>query len=361
MTRHRIYVISFMLIAGFISQSVAQQNFPFLQVSPAASVSQNIATFAKIAIDYHRPAVNGRQVWGTLVPYGHAPNNFGNGNPMPWRSGANETTVISFSHDVMVEGETIAAGSYGLHMIPSENDVTIIFNKNAKSWGSFFYEKDKDVLRVTVPWQDAPHMESLVYAFEDIRDNSTTAYLHWGEKKISFEIEVDRIEVILSTYKEQLTALPGFNQAAWGRAAAFALNNNTHLDEAMVWIDKALGMNGGVVFANKQTKARLLILQGKQSEADKIMEDALANANENELNNYGYQLMNANPSKLDEALEIFKSNVKNNPTSWNVYDSLAEALGRKGDKKGAIKNYEKAMEIAPQAQHARITAAINAL
>ncbi len=361
MTKRIMYVISLLLLTGFITQSVAQQNLPFLRVSPPAKVSQNIATFVEISISYHRPAVNGRQVWGTLVPFGHAPNNFGNGKPMPWRAGANETTVISFSHDVQIEGKDLKAGVYGLHMLPSENDVTIIFNKNNHSWGSFFYEKENDVLRTTVKWDDAPHMENLLYAFEDLTNNSTIAYLHWGKKKIAFEIETDRNEIIIDSYKKELAERAGFNQAAWGRAAQFALNNNIYLDDAMVWVDKALGMNGGATFPNKQTKAGLLTLGGKKNEADELLDDALAAATENELNNYGYQLMNGNPSRLDEALEIFKANAKNNPESWNVFDSYAEALGRKGDKKAATKNYEKALEMAPQGQHARINAAIKAL
>ncbi|KAA3614965.1 MAG: DUF2911 domain-containing protein [Calditrichaeota bacterium] len=361
MTKRIIYFVSSLLLLGGFSQLAAQQPLSFLKVSPPAKVSQNIATFVEVSINYHRPAVNKREVWGTLVPWGHAPNNFGNGKPMPWRAGANENTVISFSHNVKIEGQDLKAGSYGLHMLPSEDEVTIIFNKDTQSWGSFFYEKENDALRVSVKWQDVPHMENLLYAFEDLTNSSATAYLHWGKKKIAFNISVDRNDVILSKYKEELTTLPGFNQAAWGRAAQFALNNNTHLDEAMIWIDKALGMNGGAIFANKQTKAGLLSLQGKTDEADKLMEGAMAGATENELNAYGYQLLFANPSRLDEALKIFEANVKNYPTSWNVFDSYAEALGRKGDKKGAIKNYEKAMEMAPQAQHARIKAAIQAL
>jgi len=98
-----------------------------------------------------------------------------------------------------------------------------------------------------------------------------------------------------------------------------------------------------------------------QKEADELIASAIGTATENELNNYGYQLMTATPSKLDEALVVFKSNVDQNPESWNVYDSYAEALGKKGDKKGAAKNYEKALEIAPEGQQARIKTAIKAL
>ena len=178
-SRFKSYV-SILLFLSFVIPSVAQQNLPILRVSPQASVSQNIASFAKIDINYSCPSVNGREVWGKLVPYGLAPNAFGNGKPMPWRAGANETTTITFSHDVKIEGKDLKAGSYGLHMIPNENDVTIIFNKNTGSWGSFFYEKDLDALRVNVKMIDAEHRENLQYTFDNITPNSATVYLHWG-------------------------------------------------------------------------------------------------------------------------------------------------------------------------------------
>lgn len=349
------------LFLFFLSQAIAQQNLPFLRVSPAASVSQNIATFANIMINYSRPAVNNREIWDKLVPYGLAPNAFGNGKPMPWRAGANETTVISINHDVKIEDQPLKAGSYGLHMIPSENDVEIIFNNQSKSWGSFFYNKEEDALRVSVKWQDVPFTERLMYGFENITDSSTTAYLQWEKKKIPFKIEVDRDKVILDTYRQQLTNLPGFNQAAWSAAANYCLQNNTNLEEANTWIDKALSMNGGTNFANRQTKSGLLRLGGKQKEADELFKLAIDNAIEAELNNYGYQLMGANPAKIDEALKYFKMNIDRHPDSWNVYDSYGEALNRKGDKKGAVEYYNKALELAPENQKSRIEGIIKSL
>jgi tetratricopeptide (TPR) repeat protein len=350
-----------LLVLLFVLQSFAQQNLPILRVSPQAEVSQNIATFAKITINYSRPAVNGRQIWGNVVPYGLAPNAFGNGKDMPWRAGANETTVITFSHDVKIEGMDLKAGSYGLHMLPSENDVTIIFNANSRSWGSFFLNSDEDVLRVKVKWLDAPHMERLQYTFENISNNSATAYLRWEKKKIGFKIEVDRDDVILATYRYQLSNLPGFNSAAWASAANYCLQNNTHIDEANAWIEKALSMNGGQSFPNNRIKADLLRLAGKEKEADQIFAAALENATEAELNNYGYLLLFSNPPKIDDALKYFKLNVERFPDSWNVYDSYAEALNSQGKKDAAREYYLKALERAPEVQRSRIEGIINSL
>jgi tetratricopeptide (TPR) repeat protein len=157
---------------------------------------------------------------------------------------------------------------------------------------------------------------------------------------------------VLATYRESLKGLAGFNQAAWGAAARYCMQNKFNLEEAMTWIDKALAMNGGNNFNNKIVKAGLLSQTGKAKESEDLLNTSLSDATEIELNIYGYQLMGQN--KLDEAIRIFKINIKRHPDSWNVYDSLGEALNNKGDKQGAKENYEKAYKLAPADQKPRI-------
>ena len=103
-----------------------------------------------ITITYHRPVVNGRKIWGGLVPTGQV-----------WRAGANENTTIEFSTPVSIEGKPLPAGTYGLHMIPGENEWTVIFSRNYTSWGSFSYDEKEDALRVTAKPQPTPHSGSL--------------------------------------------------------------------------------------------------------------------------------------------------------------------------------------------------------
>jgi len=331
--------------------SFAQQNLPFIRISPQAKVVQHIS-FAEIEIDYSRPGVKGREIYGKLVPYGLSPNPFGNGKPMPWRAGANENTTFRLSHDAKINGKELPAGIYGIHMIVHEQDWTIIFNRDSQAWGSFFYDENRDALRIKVKPQSTDFVEWLVYGFENISDNACEVFMAWGEKKVSFSIAFDLHPLVLATYRESLTGLAGFNQAAWGAAARYCMQNNINIEEAMTWIDKAIAMNGGDNFNNKAVKAGLLSLTGKEKESDDLMKSSLAGAAENELNNYGYQLMGQN--KLDEAITIFRMNIEKHPDSWNVYDSLGEALNNKGDKKGAKENYEKAYEMAPANQKSRI-------
>ncbi len=159
--------------------------------SPKASVTQRIGADTDINIEYSRPGVKGRKIWGALVPYGMAPGNqYSKNQPFPWRAGANENTTIRFSTDVLIEGQKLAAGKYGLHMIPGEKEWTIIFSKTNNAWGSFAYNQAEDSLRVTVTPVAAPHEEWLMYGFDDLTATSATAYLRWELLEVPFKIAI---------------------------------------------------------------------------------------------------------------------------------------------------------------------------
>lgn len=97
----------------------AQQQPAKPRASLKAGVMQRIGTGTDITIEYSRPGVKGRKIWGELVPYGLAPGNkSSNMKPFPWRGGANENTTIRFSTDVAIEGNKLPAGRYGVHFIP---------------------------------------------------------------------------------------------------------------------------------------------------------------------------------------------------------------------------------------------------
>lgn len=149
--------------------------------SQEAMAVQTIGVDSKITIRYHRPGVKDREIWGTrLANYGTP----------PWRAGANETTSITFSDDVKINGQDLAAGTYGFHILLGEDEWVLIFNSEYKTWGSYQYKEENDVLRVTVTPEDAPHQEWLTFGFEDLAAYSCTAYLHWEKKKASFEVEL---------------------------------------------------------------------------------------------------------------------------------------------------------------------------
>ena len=162
-----------------------------IPASLKASVTQRLGTDVDITIVYSRPGVKGRKIWGELVPFGLAPGNkYSNNKPYPWRVGANENTTIEFNKDVLVEGKPLPAGKYGIHMIPSEKEWTIIFSKKNDVWGSFEYNQEEDALRVTVTPVKAPHQEWMMFGFDDLAGTSATAYLNWEQLKVPFKIKL---------------------------------------------------------------------------------------------------------------------------------------------------------------------------
>lgn len=156
-----------------------------------ASVTQRLGIDTDITIEYSRPGVKGRKIWGELVPYGMYPGNkYSDEKPYPWRAGANENTTIEFSSDVLIEGNKLPAGKYGIHMIASEKDWIVAFSKNNSAWGSFQYNQEEDAIRITVTPVEAPHQEWLLFGFDDLAGTSATIFLQWEELKVPFKIEL---------------------------------------------------------------------------------------------------------------------------------------------------------------------------
>ena len=164
---------------------------PKAPASPRATVIQKLGTDAVITIDFGRPGVKGRKIWGALVPYGMAPGTqYSKNQPFPWRAGANQNTTIEFNKDVLIEGKPLPAGKYGIHMIPGEKEWIIIFSKKNDAWGSYAYNQAEDALRVTVAPVSAPHMEWLMFGFDELTATSAVAYLHWEQLKVPFKIQL---------------------------------------------------------------------------------------------------------------------------------------------------------------------------
>ncbi len=327
-------------------QSFAQITTP--RPSPQATLQQRIAN-TDISIKYSRPSVNRGntdrtgQVWGGLVPWGLANNAFGNMQPMPWRAGANENTVITFSTPVLVEGKSIDAGSYGVHMIPEESGkVVVIFSSNTSSWGSFWYDQSEDVLRVEVEIVDAPFTNVLTYDFIEFGRNKGTLALSWDNKQIPIELAVTD-EVILAGIRDELRGVQGFGWQGPFSAANYCLSNNLNHDEAIKWADMAIAAN-----KNGQTlglKAALLFQKGDNEQAVEVANEAKSIATMNELNSLGYQLMGA--KQFDKAEEFFKLNIKKNPKVANCYDSMGECYVAMGENAKAIKMFKKSLSLNP--------------
>jgi len=180
------FIFSILLISPVNAQN-NQNKKPVVRVSPKASVSQTIG-FTDVTISYSRPGVKGRKIWGGLVPYNKV-----------WRTGANEATKITFSKDVTINGEKLAAGSYAFFAIPTQNEWTLIFNKVADTWGAFSYDKNKsqDALKIKVKPVEHNFQEWLEYNFSNMdvekagTKNSANVNLDWDKLRVSFKVVAD--------------------------------------------------------------------------------------------------------------------------------------------------------------------------
>ena len=220
-----------MLSAALLVTAAATAQVPGLttpDVSPAASATQVIG-LTDLSVSYHRPAINGRKVWGALVPYDQV-----------WRAGANQNTTVAFSTPVTVNGTPLAAGTYGLHMIPTTGPWTVIFSKESGAWGSFSYDPTEDAARITVTPQTAEFQERLGYTFDEPGRDSVVLAMRWDKVRVPMEIKIDVARTVLDNYRAQLRGLPRFGWQAWSQAANWAAQNNVDLDDAMAFADRSI-------------------------------------------------------------------------------------------------------------------------
>lgn len=334
------YFITGILIS--LSGVIYSQSFPQVltmpRISPKAEVMQRIG-LTDIKIEYHRPGVKGRVIWGGLVPYG-----------IVWRVGANENTTISFSDDVKINGNFLPAGIYGLHMIPYEDEWIVIFSKVYTAWGSFFYNEKDDALRINVKPVAAEFIERLCFHFEDLTDSSANICMHWEKLKIPFKIEVNIYKTVIESFRKELVSILGFYWYSFYEAANYCYHNNINLDEALEWTEESIKREKN--FYNLTLKAQLLKKLNKQENVDNILQEALEIATENELNEYGEKLLSEDD--IDKAVEIFELNIKRNPHSWLGYYNLGEAYLTKGDKLKAQEYLQTALEKAPNKEKDKI-------
>lgn len=342
MTRHAAAMplaLAVTLALSLASSPAAPQQSVSLTLplaSPRAQLSQVIG-LTQIDITYHRPAVNGRVIWGDLVPYGQV-----------WRTGANENTLISFSTGVNLEGQLLAAGTYGLHTLPGESQWQVIFSHDTAGWGSFSYDEAQDALRVAVQPVAAAHAERLTFTFEDVTDDSAVILLRWEELQLPIRVEVDTQEIALASIRDQLKGLSQFFWMGWNQAADYCLQKEINYPEALQWVDNSIQAEER--FENLSTRAQLLERSGDQEEAAATMARALEIATALQLHQHGRQLISQ--GRQQEAMRIFERNAEQHPDAWFIGVGLARGQAALGRFDEATASMRTALDKAPDDQKA---------
>jgi len=288
------------LLPVFCHAQSQELNLP--RQSQRAVLTQRIGV-TDITVTYHRPLQNDRKLWGGLVPYGQV-----------WRAGANENTTVKFSDAVTVEGKPLAAGTYGLHMIPAENgDWTVIFSNMSTAWGSFSYKQDEDALRVMVKPATADEHNALTYDFDQLKPDSAALTMSWGKVAVPVNISVDVNKAVEASLQKQLRGLPQYDWQAWNDAANYFLSAKFDYEQGLKDIDQSI--QNEERFENYMTKSQLLDAMGKTAEAKTARDEALAKGNALQLYGYGRQLLKVD-HKPQEAFAVFHQLINKYPDAW---------------------------------------------
>ena len=310
----------------------------------------------KVSVEYSSPHVHSPggedrrgKIWGTLVPYGLTNLGFGTCKECPWRGGANENTVFTTSHDVVVQGQKLPAGSYALFYIADPNEWTAIFSKNHTSWGSFFYDPAEDVLRVKVKPEKSEYREVLTYDFTERKDDAATLAMKWEELAAPLQITVPNVaDYYVAQIGNELRSSPGFTYENWLNAAQYAIQQK-RAPEALTWAQGAADpqKGGRETFQTLMTLAQAQELNGKTADATATREKAMSHptTTATDLHMYGRQLLTQ--KKKDDAIKVWELNAKRFPDAWPVNVSMARANSAKGNYPEALKYAKAALAQAP--------------
>lgn len=333
------------LLAAPLAAQIPTPLLPRVMNSPRASAEQTIG-LARVQVDYSRPGVKGRTIFGGLIPYGQI-----------WRAGADENTTITFSHDVTVEGQPLAAGTYGLHTIPGEDRWTILFSSDTESWGSYFHDPAHDVLSVDVSPTRAPHQEWMLFDFTDLSRDGATLTLRWAETSVPVAIGVDTNGIMLSYLRDEyLKGLAGFTADGHENAAKWCLDNDVNHAEALAWIERAVQI-GGPSFSRKRIHSELLAANGRGDDAAEALLAAFAAGTAQELANFGHAQLRR--GDVDSAQMVFQRADASHPDTWYVLEGLGMACERKGQVEEARAHYQRAQQLVDDGNgRARIEAGL---
>ena len=341
--RFLLVSITLLFAAGLCQAQSALLDLP--RKSQNAQVTQTIG-ITNVTVKYSRPLVNGRKVWGGLVPYGEV-----------WRAGANENTTITFTDSVSIEGKPLDKGTYGLFMIPTADQWTVIFSKTATAWGAFTYKPEEDVLRVTVKPAASDFNDALVYVVDQLTPDSALVTLRWDKLAVPFKVAVDVPKTVEASLAKQFRGIVQYTWVSYDDAANYFLDAKTDLPEGLKYADLSIGAEER--YDNLMTKSRILAAMGKPDEAKTFAAQALAKADAPQSYQYARQLQRDN--KQDEAFAIYRNLAKKYPTNLFAYAGLARIAVGDGNYDEAVKDMKLAKDAAPENAKSQIQGLINRL
>jgi len=247
--------IIFTLLLFTVNLSFSQINTP--RVSPASEVEQMVG-LTEIEIEYSRPSMRGREVFGNLVPFGKV-----------WRTGADNSTKISFDTDVIISGKTIQSGTYSIFSIPNKESWEIIFYSDVELWGvprdwsenKIVFSSMFDVKKL----KKSNTVETFTISFNDLTNNDVNMSISWENTSVDIKIEVPTRSMVESDINKVLSDNP--KSSDYYAAAVFYRQENINLDKALEWMNKAIEMNESPRFWQYRQQSLIMAANNKFADA----------------------------------------------------------------------------------------------
>ena len=269
----RAFIFTILLFVGCLGFS--QINTP--RFSPASEIEQMVG-LTEIEIEYSRPSMRGREVFGNLVPFGKV-----------WRTGADNSTKISFDTDVIISGKTVQSGTYSIFSIPNKESWEIIFYSDVELWGvPRDWSDDKIVFSSIYKVNKINTVETLTISFNDLTNNDVNMNISWENTSVDIKIDVPTRSLVEKDISNVLNDNP--KASDYYAAAVFYRQENVNLTQALLWMNKAIEMFENPRFYHYRQQSLLMAANNKFSDAidaaNKSLDDAI------KADNQGYVKMN---------------------------------------------------------------------
>ena len=245
--------------------------------TPAPSTSQKVEQqvgLTDVTLEYSRPSMKGRTIFGGLVPYGKL-----------WRTGANKNTAITFSDDVMIGGKEVKAGTYAIFTKPSAKSWEVIFYSDANNWGT--PEKwDDSKVAASVSAQVYPmpmSVETFTMSFDDIKNDSANLGMIWENAYVGVPIKFHTDKAVTASIENVMN---GPSDRDYYQAAVYYLEAGKDIGKAKMWIEKAIEMREKPAFWYHRQQSLIYAKAGEKKAAIKAAKKSLALAKEAGNNDY---------------------------------------------------------------------------
>ncbi|MGI8889232.1 MAG: DUF2911 domain-containing protein [Chthoniobacterales bacterium] len=261
-----VHITLLTLLASSLVPSLwaAETKVEFPAPSQHCTIQQRVGVM-DVEIDYSRPNVRDREIFGGLVPYGKV-----------WRTGANSSTKIKFSDAVKMGDKEIPAGEYAFYTIPDKDEWTIVLSKNTKLWGATDYSADADIMRAKVkPTALAERIESFTIGFDNLKDDGATISLEWDKTRVAVEFTTGTMEKVSAAIDAALKDPSSLDARFYYQAASFYYDQDKDLETAAKWIDLAIEKQKEPIYVYYYKKAQIEAKLGHKDEAKAAAEKSI--------------------------------------------------------------------------------------